>query len=168
VPERYVIGLGANLGDAEATLREAVAALPGVVAVSSLWATAPVGGPAQPDFLNAAARLEVELDPPALLAVLQAIERDAGRVRGVRWGPRILDLDILLWGGGIVAEPALAIPHPRLAERLFAIEPLLEVDPGVLPDGRSLRTIARTLDQRVRRLGPLGIDTIGTATRNEG
>jgi 2-amino-4-hydroxy-6-hydroxymethyldihydropteridine diphosphokinase len=125
-----VIGLGANLGDRRATLQGAVrrlAAIAEVVAVSSLYETVPVGGPPQPAYLNAAIRLSYEGSPRALLAALLAIERDAGRERRERWGPRILDLDILWIRGVVCSEPGLAVPHPRLRERAFALYPLRDV-----------------------------------------
>ena len=127
------IGLGANLADREASLRAAVAELeatPGirVVAGSSLYETDPVGGPEQGAYLNGALRLETTLAPHELLARLQEIEAKAGRVRsGVRDEPRTLDLDLLLYGDRILATPDLVVPHPRLHERAFALEPLAEV-----------------------------------------
>lgn len=138
------IGLGGNLGDREAMLREAVAALdaePGieVVAVSSFRETEPVGDPRQRAFLNAACAVETDLGPRALLERLLAVERRLGRVRDParRFGPRTIDLDLLLYGDEIADEPGLTVPHPRLAERRFALEPLAELDPGLtLPDGR--------------------------------
>lgn len=165
---RYVVGIGANLGDAVATVVAALARLPGAVATSYLYRTVPIGGPEQPDFVNAAALIDVPDDPPRLLGVLNAIEHDAGRVRDVRWGARTLDLDILVWDGPDLAGEALTIPHPRLAERLFAILPLLDVHDGELADGRSLRVIAATLDQRVLRLTPPDSGSIEPTTATEG
>jgi 2-amino-4-hydroxy-6-hydroxymethyldihydropteridine diphosphokinase len=127
-----VIGLGANLGDRRATLAWAVrqcALLGRVVAVSALYETEPVGGPPQPDFLNAAARLHTDLDPHLLWSGLERIERCAGRVRAGRWGPRTLDLDILWVRGVWLREGPLAVPHPRLRVRVFALLPLLDVAP---------------------------------------
>jgi 2-amino-4-hydroxy-6-hydroxymethyldihydropteridine diphosphokinase len=145
VPRAYV-GLGANLGDREATIRRAVALLSAeqgidVVAVSSLRETDPVGYLDQPRFLNGAAALETELAPRELLERLLEIERDLGRERraGPRFGPRAIDLDLLLYGEEFLDEPGLTVPHPRLAERRFALEPLHELDPTLtLPDGRSV------------------------------
>ena len=159
--ERYVVGIGANIGDAAATIAAAIGLVEGVVAVSALYASAPVGGPPQQDFLNAAVLVSTPLDPPDLLQALQALERDLGRVRTVRWGPRTVDLDILTWSGGPFVADDLVIPHPRLAERLFAILPLLDVASGDLPDGRSLRSIANGLAQEIRRLGVVPGVTIG-------
>lgn len=136
------IGLGANLGDREAALRgalEALAAQPEVelIAVSTLRETDPVGYVEQPRFLNAAAAVETELPPRALLDRLLAIERAQGRTReGPRYGPRTIDLDLLLYGDEVVDEPGLTVPHPRLHERAFALEPLAELAPGVVVPGR--------------------------------
>jgi 2-amino-4-hydroxy-6-hydroxymethyldihydropteridine diphosphokinase len=136
VPRAYV-GLGANLGPREETLRRAIALLAAergveVVAVSALRETDPVGIVDQPRFLNGAVALETELGPRELLDVLLRIERELGRVRGgSRWGPRIVDLDLLLYASEELDEPGLTIPHPRLHERRFALEPLAELDPGL-------------------------------------
>ena len=137
------VGLGANLGDPRRQLGEAIRELGAeegieVVAVSSLRSTRPVGYEAQPDFLNGAVQIETELDPGPLLDRLLAIERRFGRVRGVgpRFGPRALDLDLLLYGEEVVDEPGLQIPHPRLHERRFALEPLAELDPTLEIPGR--------------------------------
>jgi 2-amino-4-hydroxy-6-hydroxymethyldihydropteridine diphosphokinase len=146
---RAYIGLGANLGDREATIRRAVEVLAAdpeieVAAVSSLRETDPVGYADQPPFLNGAAVLDTELSPRALLDRLLAVERGLGRVRGEgpRYGPRAIDLDLLLYGDRIVDEPGLTVPHPRLAERRFALEPLHELAPDLrLPDGRAVREL---------------------------
>jgi 2-amino-4-hydroxy-6-hydroxymethyldihydropteridine diphosphokinase len=146
---RAYVGLGANLGDREATIRHALELLGAqpeieVVAVSTLRETEPVGYADQPAFLNGAAALDTELPPRALLERLLAVERELGRVRGAgpRFGPRTIDLDLLLYGDEVVDEPGLTVPHPRLAERRFALEPLYELDPGLsLPDGRALRDL---------------------------
>lgn len=134
---RVVVGIGANLdgasGDRLATMNEAVrriAAHARVLGVSSVYETEPVGGPAQPLFLNAAIAIAWEDEPLALLDRLQGIERDLGRVRDVRWGPRTIDLDVLwIAGGARVDHPRLVVPHPRLSERAFAVRPLLDVAP---------------------------------------
>ncbi|HEX5470071.1 MAG TPA: 2-amino-4-hydroxy-6-hydroxymethyldihydropteridine diphosphokinase [Gaiellaceae bacterium] len=143
------IGLGANLGEREATLREALARLGDtdgirVVAVSSFRETDPVGLLEQPRFLNAAAALETTLSARALLDTLLAVERALGRDRAseARWGPRTIDLDLLLYGDEEIDEAGLTVPHPRLPERRFVLEPLLELDPELtLPDGRRLRDL---------------------------
>jgi 2-amino-4-hydroxy-6-hydroxymethyldihydropteridine diphosphokinase len=149
---RAYIGLGANLGDRAAMLRAAVeqlAAEPGidVVAVSPVHETEPVGYTAQPRFLNAAAAVETELPPRDVLDRLLGIERRLGRTRGgPRFGPRTIDLDLLLYGNEWIDEPGLEVPHPRLHERLFALEPLLELDPQLeLPGRGPLAEIVRGL-----------------------
>ena len=129
------LGLGSNLGDRRATIEAALArvdTLPetGVVAVSELSETEPVGVTDQPRFLNGVACLETELEPDQLLAGLQAVEDELGRVRGERWGPRTIDLDILLYDDLVLRTKALTLPHPRLAERRFVLEPLAELAPG--------------------------------------
>lgn len=135
------IGLGANLGDRAGTLREALARLdsePGieVKAVSAVRETEPVGYVDQPRFLNAAAAVETGLRPLALLRRLQAVERGLGRTHeGPRFGPRTIDLDLLLYGDEVVDEPGLTVPHPRLAERRFVLEPLAELDPALVVPG---------------------------------
>jgi len=126
---RAYIGVGANLGDREATIRAALGALPGVVAVSALRETDPVGVVDQPPFLNGAAVVETDLAARELLETLLAVERELGRERGERWGPRTIDLDLLLYGDETIDEPGLTVPHPRLHERRFALEPLLDLDP---------------------------------------
>lgn len=137
------VGVGANLGDREGTIRAALAALDArpdvaVVAVSTLRETDPVGYLDQPRFLNGAAALETELGPRELLDALLEVERELGRVRGdgPRYGPRPIDLDLLLHGDLVLDEPGLVVPHPRLHERLFALEPLAELDPALVVPGR--------------------------------
>ena len=133
---RAYVGVGANLGDREATIRAAITALPGLVAVSELRETEPVGVVDQPPFLNGAVALETDLEASELLETLLAIERELGRERRERWGPRTIDLDLLLYGGETIDEPGLTVPHPRLHERRFALEPLLDLDPGLSIPGR--------------------------------
>ena len=133
---RAYVGLGANVGDRKATIEAAVAALPGVVAVSALRETEPVGVVDQPPFLNGAAALETQLSARELLDALLAVERELGRERGERWGPRTIDLDLLLFGGETIDEPGLTVPHPRLHERRFALEPLVDLDPELAIPGR--------------------------------
>jgi len=130
------IGLGANLGDRQATLRAALAAMAGLPGTrlqrtSSLYRSAPVdaGGP---DYLNAVVQVETTLAPHALLAQLQAIEQAAGRERPYRNAPRTLDLDILLYDALTLASPTLTIPHPRMATRAFVLVPLAEIAPHLL------------------------------------
>ena len=140
---RAYVGVGANLGDREGTIRAALAALDArpdvaVVAVSTLLETDPVGYLDQPPFLNGAAALETELAPRELLDALLEVERELGRVRGEgpRYGPRPIDLDLLLHGDLVLDEPGLVVPHPRLHERLFALEPLAELEPALVVPGR--------------------------------
>jgi 2-amino-4-hydroxy-6-hydroxymethyldihydropteridine diphosphokinase len=139
---RAYVGLGANLGDRERTLREAVAALAAqegidVVAVSALRETEPLGVGEQPLFLNGVAALETTLEARELLDRLLAVEQRFGRVRiPGEHGPRTLDLDLLLYGDRQIEEPGLAVPHPRLPERRFVLEPLDELDPGLVVPGR--------------------------------
>jgi len=133
---RAQIGIGANLGDAQAAVRAAIASLGGlgrVSAVSSLFRTPAWGVTDQPDFINAAATLETELAPHALLARLKAIEAEIGRVPTFRWGPRAIDLDILDYDGVRLDEPGLTIPHARLHERAFALVPLAQIAPAYAP-----------------------------------
>jgi 2-amino-4-hydroxy-6-hydroxymethyldihydropteridine diphosphokinase len=137
-PPRALIGLGSNLGDRRATLESALAQLsaaPGVVVakVSSFHETAPVGGPeGQGLFLNAAAALDTTLEPLPLLHLLLDIEARHGRTRTVHWGPRTLDLDLLLFDDRVVNTPELSVPHPRLAVRRFVLEPLAEIAPDAV------------------------------------
>ena len=140
---RAYIGLGANLGPREATLRRALdllAAEPGVevVAVSTFRETEPVGVIDQPRLVNAAAAAETTLRPRELLDALLRVEAELGRVRDgtTRWGPRTVDLDLLLYAEEIVDEPGIDVPHPRLHERRFALEPLAELDPDLVVPGR--------------------------------
>lgn len=126
---RAVVGLGSNVGDRIGMLRAAVRKLPDVVAHSKVYETAPVG-PFQADYLNAAVRIETALEPRALFEMMLSIERDLGRVRRERWGPRTIDLDLLWIEGRIVNDADLVVPHPHLLERAFALLPLLDVAPG--------------------------------------
>ncbi|MBU6363944.1 MAG: 2-amino-4-hydroxy-6-hydroxymethyldihydropteridine diphosphokinase [Acidobacteria bacterium] len=154
------LGLGANLGEPAEALRWAIRRLgdEGVVveAVSSLYASAPQGVEDQPEFTNAACRVRTDLDPPAVLALAKELEAEAGRVDGPRWGPRPLDIDILAWDGGTWDDPDLVIPHPRLHERRFALQPLVEVDPDLaLPSGERIDALLAAIpsdEQPVARL----------------
>jgi 2-amino-4-hydroxy-6-hydroxymethyldihydropteridine diphosphokinase len=131
---RAFLGLGSNLGDRQRYLREAVARLPDLARVSSVYETAPVGGPAgQDDYLNIVAELETTLSPRELLELAHRLEEGAGRVRTVRWGPRTLDVDVLLVEGVVLDEPDLVVPHPRMWERRFVVEPLAELAPDLVP-----------------------------------
>ena len=150
---RVCIGLGANLGDREAAIRTALELLAAggdveIAAVSSLTETDPVGYEDQPKFLNGAAVLRTELSPRELLERLQQVENTLGRDRsGPRFGPRTIDLDLLLYGSEEIDEPGLQIPHPRLAERRFVLEPLAELDPDLEVPGRgSVRALLAGLE----------------------
>ena len=143
------MGIGSNLGEPERQIAAALELLRAeegieVVAVSSLRETEPVGYLDQPNFLNGAAAVETELSPRELLERLLAIERRLGRKRGTgpRFGPRTIDLDLLVYGDEVVNEPGLTVPHPRLAERRFALEPLAELDPSLeIPGQGSVRAL---------------------------
>lgn len=144
MPETAYLGLGSNLGERLDTLQRAVdqlARAPGVrlIASSRVWQSDPVGGPPQPDYLNAVLRLDTELAPLQLLDTCQAVEASLGRERTVRWGPRTIDIDLLLYGERRLADPRLTLPHPRMTARAFVVLPLLELDPEMrLPDGTRL------------------------------
>ena len=148
-PARVFLGLGSNLGDRTELLRQArelLAALPGtsISGVSSIYVTAPVGGPEQDDYLNQVVELETSLSPRELLEAVGRIENALGRERLVRWGPRSIDVDILWYHGLSTAEPDLEVPHPRMEERRFVLEPLSELAPDLLlPSGK---TVAEALD----------------------
>ena len=131
---RALLALGSNLGDRWSHLRWAVAALPDVVEVSAVYETAPFGGPDQGPYLNCVVRLETDLDARGLLELAQDRELAAGRVRGERWGPRTLDVDVLWVDGQTVDEPDLEVPHPRMFERAFVLVPLREVAPDLVGD----------------------------------
>ena len=146
---RAYIGLGSNLADPLQQLRSActaLAALPHteMAAVASVYASAPMGPQDQPDFLNTVAAIDTKLDPLPLLGALQAIEQQQLRQREQRWGPRTIDLDILLYGDVVVNTPRLVIPHPGLPERNFVLVPLQELTGSklVLPGGEELGTLA--------------------------
>jgi 2-amino-4-hydroxy-6-hydroxymethyldihydropteridine diphosphokinase len=140
---RAVLGLGSNLGDRAATIASAIEELRAdpdlnVIAQSSTYESPPAGGPPQGDYLNAAVLIETSLPPRAILDRALAIERALGRMRPdtVVWGPRTIDVDLLWIDGEVVAEAGLEVPHPRLAERAFALRPLLDV----APDAQDPRT----------------------------
>jgi 2-amino-4-hydroxy-6-hydroxymethyldihydropteridine diphosphokinase len=154
---RAYVGLGSNLGDREAALEEAIALLRGhpdieVVAVSTLRETEPWGPVEQPSYLNGAAAIDTRLQPRELLGVLLDVERLLGRVRAERFGPRTIDLDLLLYGEVVVDEPGLEVPHPRLPERAFALEPLRELDPELVVPGKG--PVARLLAALEAAEGP--------------
>lgn len=163
-PESVVVyvGLGANLGDREATLRGAVrrlSELGAIEAVSSRYETKPVGYRDQPLFLNAVVRLRTDLTPDALLQGLLQIEREFGRVRTFANAPRTLDLDLLFYGGLIIEAPTLVVPHPRLHERAFVLAPLAEIAADLMHPrfGRRTADLLAALGETtgVRRVGAL-------------
>jgi 2-amino-4-hydroxy-6-hydroxymethyldihydropteridine diphosphokinase len=144
---RAYVGVGTNLGDrwrnlALAAKRLRSTGLVAIVRASRVWDTAPMGPP-QPRFLNAVLELETRLPPRALLALLQRVEGEAHRRRERRWGPRTLDLDLLLHGDSVIAEPGLRVPHPGIAQRPFVLAPLAELAPDLaLPgNGRTVREL---------------------------
>lgn len=145
------LGLGANIGDRLGAMTRAVRHLTRVEGIrilrgSRIYETDPVGGPEQPDFLNAVLEVETSLTPRALLDACLEIEEALGRQRGARWGPRVIDIDVLTYGDEDVFEEGLEVPHPRMHERGFVLAPLLELvaDPA-LPGGRRVASL---------RLGP--------------
>lgn len=150
------VALGANLGEPLVTLRRAradLARLGTLTGVSALYRTAPVGGPpGQPDYLNAAVRLQTDLPPEDLLTALHAIEARAGRVRRARWEARTLDLDLILYGSVLRDMPGLTLPHPRAWERAFVLAPLADLDPA-LAHPLTGETVAAAL----RRVGLSGV-----------
>jgi 2-amino-4-hydroxy-6-hydroxymethyldihydropteridine diphosphokinase len=163
---RAYVGVGTNLGDRWANLARAargVRAAPRVAPLraSRVWDTPPLGPP-QPRYLNAVVELEADLPPEALLAALQRVERDAGRVRGgARWGARRLDLDLLLYGDLVVARPGLTVPHPGLASRRFVLAPLAELAPDLVVPGTK-RSVAELLAALPADDGaPVGIYPLG-------
>jgi 2-amino-4-hydroxy-6-hydroxymethyldihydropteridine diphosphokinase len=136
-PERVFLGLGSNLGDREAAIDEALrrlAAIPGtrIVRAAAVRETEPWGVAEQPWFLNTVVEIKTGAEPESLLAAVKAIEREMGRVPGPRWGPRLIDIDLLLYGERRISTPALQLPHPGLRDRSFVREPLAEIAPEVL------------------------------------
>jgi 2-amino-4-hydroxy-6-hydroxymethyldihydropteridine diphosphokinase len=134
---KTVIALGSNLGDSKSIFSDAIIQIGKSVEVQSIskfYETIPVGGPEQPNYLNAVLIGDTQMPPLELLTQLQSIENSAGRVREVRWGPRTLDLDLIIYGDLLMKEELLTLPHPRAHERSFVLEPWVEIDPqAVLP-----------------------------------
>lgn len=156
------LGVGTNLGDRMGNIREALRKLRDLPTirlgrVSSVYETAPVGLTDQPDFLNLIVSVRTGLAPPALLGALLNIENQMGRVRTERWGPRVIDLDLLLYGGERVSLPELTVPHPRLRERAFVLVPLAEIAPEMtLPgDEKKVADLADSFSREgnIRRIG---------------
>ena len=145
------VGIGSNLGDRETNLARAIELLSAedgidVVAVSEIRETEPVGPVEQGPFLNGAVQVETSLRPGELLERLLSVESRLGRVRAERWGPRTIDLDLLLYGDETTGEPGLRVPHPRLHERRFVLEPLADLDPGLeIPERGSVSALLAEL-----------------------
>jgi 2-amino-4-hydroxy-6-hydroxymethyldihydropteridine diphosphokinase len=145
------IALGANLGeDPAANLRDAVrrlARIPGVrpLRLAPIYRSNPVGPPGQPDYANSVLEAESDLSPMDLLDALLAVETDMGRVRGVRWGPRVIDLDLLLYGSESIDEPRLVVPHPEMTRRRFVLKPLADLAPDLVVPGTAA-TVRALLD----------------------
>jgi len=170
--QRVVLAVGSNLGDRLGTLQGCVQAIGGlpdtdVLAISPVYETAPVGGPAQPDYLNAVLIASTGLRPRDLLTAAQGIEADFGRIRPAgaeRFGPRTLDIDIISYGAQISGDPVLILPHPRAYERAFVLAPWHDIDPGALLPGRGpvaallagldCRGVRRRPDMVIQRPGP--------------
>jgi 2-amino-4-hydroxy-6-hydroxymethyldihydropteridine diphosphokinase len=144
---RTFIGVGSNLGDRRAHLRDAVDSLPDVVAVSSVYETDPVGGPTQGPYLNIVVELNTEIEPHGLLRVCHRIEAAANRVRDQRWGPRTLDVDIIWMDGVTIDDARLTLPHPRWRDRRFVLVPLRELAPEMVS--------AADIDQADGRVWPV-------------
>jgi 2-amino-4-hydroxy-6-hydroxymethyldihydropteridine diphosphokinase len=133
---RVLLGLGSNLGDRRRLLRDAIDSLPGVTKVSGVYETDPIGGPAEQDkYLNLVVAIDSAATPRQLLGMCHRLESAAGRVRGERWGPRQLDIDILWIDGEVIEEEDLQVPHPRMWDRRFVLVPLADVAPELLPEG---------------------------------
>ena len=148
---RAFLGLGSNIGDRRAALRRAVAAIADLVCVSPLYETDPVGGPEQDQYFNIVVELDTAAPARELLALCRRLEAEADRRRTVRWGPRTLDVDVLLIDGITVDEPDLAVPHPRMHQRNFVVQPLWAIDPTVEVPG----WVPEEAYGAVRVVGPL-------------
>ena len=153
------VGMGANAGEPRAQLLaawEALSRLPQTRAIarSSLYRSAPIGYEEQPDFVNCVAKLDTDLEPHALLSHLQGIERDLGRARSFKNAPRTIDLDLLLYGSAAIDAPGLVVPHPRMHERAFVLEPLTELDPGATIPGKgsAAEFLGACAGQRIERV----------------
>lgn len=152
VLRRAFLGMGSNVGNRERHLTDAIESLAGVVAVSPIYETDPVGGPVQDPFLNVVVELSTELSPRQLLGVAHRLESAAGRVRTQRWGPRTLDVDVLVVGDLVLDEPDLVVPHPRMWGRRFVLAPLADLAPELVP----AQALAQS-DGRVTLVGPLDL-----------
>lgn len=160
VSTRAYVGLGSNLGDRLDNLKRAVELLLekglAVMEASSVYETDPVGPP-QPDYLNAAVAIDCDLLPAELVAVLKRVEAEIGREQSERWGPRVIDLDLLLYGEETVAEPGVTVPHSELTNRAFAMVPILEIDDDVeLPSGEPLSAFCEKDPEGIQVYAPPG------------
>lgn len=168
--EKAYIGLGSNLGDRLVNLQQAVIRLQAdpdltVDTISSLYETEPVGGPDQGSYLNACAELKTTVSPIELLKKILAIENTMGRIRKEKWGPRVIDIDLLVYESFIYNTPLLQLPHPRLAERDFVLVPLAEIAPGLTVPG-SNKTVADLLAKRVRQASVTLFDQQGWSSHS--
>lgn len=167
------LGLGSNLGDRQRHLAEAARRLHAppevrVVAASSVYESPAVGYTAQPDFLNAVLHVATILSPQALLARCQQIESALGRVRRERWGPRTIDIDVLLYDELVLDDPGLTLPHPRLRERSFVLTPLAEIAPALALDGELVAALAGKFGPGgLRKVGPLETLPLQATTRRD-
>lgn len=168
--ETFVLSLGGNVGDVAAAFARAISALHVggalIEAVSSVWRTPPWGKTDQPDFLNMVVAGVTELSPRDLLALVLAVERGEGRERIERWGPRTLDIDIILFGDRRVDEPDLHVPHPRVAERAFVLLPLAEIRPAEAIGGRKAFELAEGIDRSGMVRDEAATDLLGRAFRS--
>lgn len=150
--ETAYLGLGGNLGDPRAAMAAALRMIDAapdasVAAVSSLYRTPPWGKTDQPDFLNAVAQIKTSLEPRGLLDLCLAAEQRLKRVRAERWGPRLIDIDVLIFGDRRIKEEGLEIPHPRLTERAFVLVPLAEIAPALSIDGSTASSLSAAADR---------------------
>lgn len=151
------LALGSNIGDSVGSIRRAVTAIDAdancrVIGRSSFYLTKPVGVEDQPDFVNAVVSVETSLEPRKLLALCKHIEQKLGRTRTIRWGPRVIDIDVLVYGDRIIEEEDFTVPHPRMMERAFVMIPLAELAPGLKLSG------GVTAEEAARRIGMDGIE----------
>ncbi len=161
---RAFLGLGGNLGDPPAQFSQALALLDGAgvrtIRRSSLYRSPPLGPP-QPEYVNAVVEVETGLEPAALLRAILGVEQQLGRKRDQRWGPRTLDIDVLLYGATAVALPGLTVPHPRLAARAFVLVPLAELEPRARPPG-----LGKTAEELLARLPPEEVSAVRRLDRS--
>ena len=165
---RAAIALGGNVGDVAAAFAQALASLAAhpdirILARSSVYRTPPWGVVDQPDFLNMAALIETGLDPRALLALCLSIERDGGRVRSLRWGPRRIDIDLIAYGDVVMQTDDLTLPHPRAHERAFVLAPLAEIAPEMKLGGKTVQEWLARTDAAGVRVDPQAGATLAAA-----